>query len=227
MAKTLLFHNPIPAVTRRIDVVGSNGTESAWWDLMAIQPDTKTLQQFLSPSKGSSKYAKFERRRFYEMARCQSQCQIDPNEIMKLAMIDFICQNHDRLNREYDGMRGDYLVHIFVNPRTSKLVYIDNTCEVKMDRGSVDAKYDVDWNLETRAILEITRLFNGTTLKELYKAHIGSAGQFAERLMREIASIHMGPKDVAPKRLKMFRSNVMRRVQLLSGLMLDAPRFPP
>ena len=65
-----------------------------------------------------------------------------------------------------------------------KVFYIDNTCKVRMDRGRVDAKCDVDWNLETRAILEITRPFNGTTLKELYKAHIGFAGQFAERLMR-------------------------------------------
>lgn len=130
--------------------------------------------------------------------------------------MDFICQNWDRLNREMHGMKGDQVVHAFVDPQSSKLIYIDNLCQVRTSGAlSAESKQSmVDFRIETRAILEIRQFFNATTKRELMES-FGTQDEFMSRLQRGTENLQMGGS-----RLAQFHTNILTRFKILRTLMI-------
>lgn len=196
------------SVSRKIDDV--------WFDIVRVRK-VLPLKSFLTNKKVTVKentYASFSRKKMYELATCTTNCPLDPLEIMKLAMVDFLCQNHDRLNREFQNMRGDNLVHIFVNTQTKRLQYIDNNCNVHQSythKPNARTVFDVDGQLDTRFLFEIAQLFNTSVKTHLYDRHVNTVESFMDRTTGSLKRIH----NLDPR----FVVNLKNRVKVLAGIM--------
>ena len=212
VSSAMFLNNSPPALSRKVS--------QKWFDIMMITPAIVPLSAFLSNTHATKvirdTYGPFTRRKFYDLAKCTTACVIDPIEILQLASVDFLCQNHDRLNREFRGIIGDDLRHIFINPLSRKLQYIDNACRAQLNYEHILPKatgaFKVDGHLDTRAAFEIVSFYNASTKRRFYHDHIVTVDSFISRVSNALTRVH----KISPH----FIPNLENRVKVLSGLLL-------
>jgi len=65
--------------------------------------------------------------------------------LVKIAIVDFLCQTHDRFNQKFEGKGGIQTQNLHFNPVTNNLFVLDNPCSIRSPNFFLDKKNNVNF----------------------------------------------------------------------------------